>query len=664
MLGFGVILVFLVFASVSSLSMLGGIQTATEQVDTIAIPVQKHSNSVQILLLKQAKTSALIPTVTTFEQLKSLEASFAEQGEKLAKEVKLLSVLIAGQPLEKFVKDFNQQYKQYLSSVALMFTNQKAYLGLSDDIISKQQNLDAYLDEAGAILVDLTYLEDEDKQAQIDRIAGSAGQVEGYIINLTDSAKAIMSLNDMTELNNSKDTIKLATSNIEHLLKFLVQLGEDYNTDGLIEQFVEEYKKSEQMLFSDQGLFAAKQSQLEHAMALSQAFADSEQYANLSVAQLDQLLTKVESNLKQLQSAVFEDVEQGQTTTLVILIIVFIASFLIAFATIRAMLIPLARINKYLDFMAKGDLSRQLKIVTNDEYGELASNVNVVAEDLRTLISEIGSNSHLLNKAAKQSSDEIDLVIQSLDSQKQTVEQVTNITSELNQNADQVLDKASNAEAKMSDALEQSNELAGIANTTNEGINTLANMLDRTTDVMSILQSESNNIGSILETIQSIADQTNLLALNAAIEAARAGEAGRGFSVVADEVRLLAGRTQESTAEIHQMIESLQTQTRKAVQDISEGKNEASQCQQHTTELLTTLTHINQAIEEMYAMSAEVAMSATQQNTLSADINERIGEIVAMSQESSDKSASTLTHSKQVSSLAKKLDKSVDEFKV
>ena len=189
-------------------------------------------------------------------------------------------------------------------------------------------------------------------------------------------------------------------------------------------------------------------------------------------------------------------------------------------------------------------------------------------------------------------------------------------------------------------------------------------MLDDTAGLISVLNQEATNISSILETIQSIADQTNLLALNAAIEAARAGEAGRGFSVVADEVRMLASRTQESTAEINTMIESLQRQTLRVVKEIDQGKQGAKDCQQDTQQLLTTLTGINQAIEQMSVMSGEISSSANQQNALSNDINNSIVRVSTISKQSSEKSTTTLSYSQEVAQLAQRLAKSVDEFNV
>jgi methyl-accepting chemotaxis protein len=489
-------------------------------------------------------------------------------------------------------------------------------------------------------------------------------QIEGYIINLSDSVKEIPNLANLSELTDFKSTIEVGISNIKALLDFLQRLEKDYDTQGLVTQIVNNFSQVRDQFLVEQGVFSIKEVGLNEKLRLSTIFVKAEQQVEQSVTYNEQLLSVFDGNVSKLQDKVFDNIEQGEKTLVILLIIIIIASVGIAFATIRAMLVPLQRINNVLAFIAKGDLSQQLTVTNDDEYGELSKNVNVVVEDLRGLVGEISSNTHLLNSAAVQSSDEIGEVTQSLKQQQTSVEQVTNVTQELSQTADNVLNKAKNSAKQMDKAFELSNKLETISNSTNERIAELAEMLDNTSSLMAVLQNESTNIGGILETIQGISAQTNLLALNAAIEAARAGEAGRGFAVVADEVRMLASRTQESTNEINEMIDSLQHKTTKAASDISEGKAAADICQKHTYKLLETLLEINQVIEHMHQMSSDIAGSANQQNSLSSDINESIADVFVLSQKSSAKSLSTLSYSKQVADLAEKLDKSVDEFKM
>ena len=664
MIGFGVILLLLIFTSVSSISILADIEKATKVVDSLAVPTQQESNAIQISLLKQSKLSSRIPNSTTIDQLGAIEESYAAIGEQIATQNKALAILLKQQQLDKKLAEIELGYQVFSAGFTEMLALKRQVIGSTAQVNEYQQQLNDLLDEAGALLVDLTYLEDPDKQDIIDTIAGSAGQIEGYLIGVTNSSQGVVLISDLTELEETKAIIESSLSNIERMIDYLVRLGEDYDTDGIIESFVSEFNQANALLTNENSLFSAKFAQLESQQQLNARIIETEESVELLVGTIDSLLMQVDRNLKNLQSQVFDDVEQGQATTIIIMIIMIIAGSGIAVATVRAMIIPLRRINNVLGYIAHGDLSRQLHVASQDEYGELSTNVNAVLTHLKNLIDDIGHNSKLLNEAAAYSSQEMQIVADSLNQQQGTVNEMTAITEELNRNADDVLSKSTHAEQQMTEALAQSESVEGLANTTANKINGLSSMLDGTAGLISVLNQEATNIGSILETIQSIADQTNLLALNAAIEAARAGEAGRGFAVVADEVRMLASRTQESTAEINSMIESLQNQTTKVVAEIDSGKEEANHCQTETERLLESLKLISEAIGQMHRMSGEISSSATHQNELSTDINAGIGQVSDISQASAEKSVSTLEYSKQVSELADKLKHSVGEFKL
>ncbi|MAG77728.1 MAG: hypothetical protein CL811_13345 [Colwelliaceae bacterium] len=663
-IGFTVILLLLILASVSSIAILANIEKATTQVDQLALPIQRESNAIQVKLLTQAKQASQISSQANLQALEALEQAFVAQGKQLNNHKQQLQALSLDDRTATQLKSFEGQYQSFDQTVQQMFAHETRLVAYKQQLSELEEGLNLHLDEAAALLVDLTYLEDYEQQAMIDRIAGAAGQIEGWLINVTDATKGVLILTETGEVEASEEVILQAIGNIDQQISYLVRLGEDYNTDGIIELFVEEFEKSKVLLTGSDNVFDIKLAQLAEQAKLTQATQLSNEQVEQAIATVVAMLETVDNNLSYLQQEVFDFVGNGQMITIITLLVSIGASVVIAFITIRAMITPLTRINHILNDIANGNLSKQLNVESEDEYGQLSNNVNSVVSHLKALIAEIGQNSSALNLAANQSENELQSVAVSLGSQQETVSEMTDMTQALSSNADDVLAKSGDAEQQMTDALSRSNELKSQANSTAGKISNLSGLLDGAAERMAVLNQEATNISSILETIQSIADQTNLLALNAAIEAARAGEAGRGFSVVADEVRMLASRTQESTAEINAMIESLQQQTGSVVSDIEQGKSGAQDCHQDTQQLLSTLSSISVAIEQMHSLSGDISAAAHQQNDLSNNINASIIKVSDVSQQSSERSNTTLTYSQEVASLAKQLESAVDAFTV
>lgn len=309
-------------------------------------------------------------------------------------------------------------------------------------------------------------------------------------------------------------------------------------------------------------------------------------------------------------------------TQLVLVAVALLLSVLAISWLLGVLLAPLSRVSQALSTIAdgNGDLTQRITVDTQDEVGVLADSFNRFVSSQHELISHIRQLATDLDFDAEKSLITNQSSVSELQRQQQEVAMVATAVTEMASATHEIAANAENTATASQQSAQSSREGKLLVDKTRNTINSLAGEIDQTTTVIGELSLHAQAISSILTTIQEIAEQTNLLALNAAIEAARAGEQGRGFAVVADEVRVLSRRTQNSTAEIYTTIETLQNTTKKAVSLMDSSKGYANNSVDDVNAAAHALEEITLAVNEISDMAGQIAVAAEEQTQVTNEI--------------------------------------------
>lgn len=311
----------------------------------------------------------------------------------------------------------------------------------------------------------------------------------------------------------------------------------------------------------------------------------------------------------------------------------------------------------------EADLTLRLEVKGQDELAQLAMAFNSFVGQLRDTIGQVMTNIQKLASASGEVSQIANETNSGVEQQRQETELVASAMTQMTVTMDQVVQNAQHAAQAADSANEEANHGKSVVNQTVQSIETLANEVEKGAQVIQGLEKDSDQIGTVIEVIQGVAEQTNLLALNAAIEAARAGEQGRGFAVVADEVRTLASRTQTSTLEIKEMIEKLQAGARKAAEVMDVGRNNARSSVDLASNAGGALEAITQAVNEITNMNSQIASAACQQDAVSKEINQNIVNIAQIADSTALGAQKLASSSNDLASLSGDLQKLIGRFK-
>lgn len=311
-----------------------------------------------------------------------------------------------------------------------------------------------------------------------------------------------------------------------------------------------------------------------------------------------------------------------------------------------------------------GDLTVRIDYANKDEVGDLVHWFNQFLDKLHSSISETIQSIDSLSKASTQLATSSGTSKSRIQEQSQSIDQVSRSMNEMFDTVRHIADYASNASAEASSANREAETGTAVVEKTIEAIHELADEVKTASKVIDELDSHTSNVGLILDTIRSIADQTNLLALNAAIEAARAGEQGRGFAVVADEVRTLASRTQDSTQEIQQVLEELQRASRGAVEAMQRGMNKADMGVEQSSSAGDSLTSISGKVEAINVVNEQIASATEEQAQTSKQIHGYIDETHSIATQVSEDTEVLDEITKSIEAATQQLRQATNQFSV
>ncbi|MFC3122202.1 HAMP domain-containing methyl-accepting chemotaxis protein [Agaribacter flavus] len=663
--GFAVISVLLLVLGFVSTSGLNKVGNASEEVSQLALPTVSGSSTLKAAFLNMGRLS--------FEGFVSSNREDVVKNQKALNQSKenfdaalndLREVVKNDESLRTSVNRLDGLYEQYITTNNDMFSAHLSAIDLRASLSDIISNLEDYADDASTLLLDFSDSDEISGSTALSNAAEIGNTLESSMLSIITAASDYIKADMLQRAEIRSKDVTIVVDQIEQRFSEMETAANGEDDSGTIEEVGELVSQLLESIRASDGLLALKMNELNSVIASERALENADVKITEAIAELDALNTMADKKATDIKESVSQQISSSTTTTIVVVIVSFILAGGIGYFSVTAITRPLAQVNELLKIASSGDLTHRLDDSSKDEFGELSRNCNHLIGNLKDLIHVINQRADQLAAASGQTSTITLETTSSIEDQKSQISQIATATTEMHTTSELVTKNADDTliEIKAADAEAEKVKLISADNKST--IQALAAEVEQAADVINKLHQDSASIGGILDVIRGVADQTNLLALNAAIEAARAGEQGRGFAVVADEVRTLASRTQESTQEINAMIEVLQAGAEKAVTAMNQGKEQTIACVEQTEKAGEALDQITEAVHRAYEVSARIEEAAKEQHSVSAQISERLENIVGIAEHTTVGAKQTAESSAEVAKLAEELQESISQFRV